>query len=72
MNPFSPKSKKLARLKAARKKLPKTQRAFFLTLLMAVTMHMQTHLLEQTFVPQYAAQEDMLVIAPLHLVNAQV
>lgn len=46
MSPFFPKSKKLARLKASRKKLPKASRAFFVTLMVAVAMHFQAQLLE--------------------------
>jgi hypothetical protein len=66
MNPFSTKSKKLARLKATRKKLPKTSRAFFVTLLAVVTMHFQTHLLEQTSVHGHAAHEAAFATGFLH------
>lgn len=48
MSPFFPKSKKLARLKASRKKLPKASRAFFVTLMVAVAMHFQGQLLEHS------------------------
>lgn len=48
MSPFFPKSKKLARLKAARKKLPKASRAFFVTLMVAVAMHFQGQILEHS------------------------
>jgi hypothetical protein len=47
MNPFFPKSKKLARLKAARKQMPKASRAFFVTLMVAVALHFQGQLLNQ-------------------------
>ena len=61
MNPFFLKSKKLARLKAARKQLPKSKRAFFLTLLVMATLHFQAQLLEQTNVQRHAAQEGAFV-----------
>jgi hypothetical protein len=57
MNPFLQKSKKLERLKATRKKMSKSKRAMFVTLLAVVTMHFQTHLLEQTFVQGHAVEE---------------
>lgn len=41
MNPFFQKSKKLARLKANRKQLPKASRAFFITLMVAVALQFQ-------------------------------
>jgi hypothetical protein len=44
MNLFISKYKKFARLKAARKNLPKAQRAFFATLLVAVAMQYQAQI----------------------------
>lgn len=48
MNPFFQKSKKLARLKANRKLLPKASRAFFVTLMVAVALHFQGQILAQS------------------------
>lgn len=44
MNLFVSKYKKFARLKAARKNLPKVQRAFFATLLVAVALQYQAQI----------------------------
>jgi hypothetical protein len=44
MNLFVSKYKKFARLKAARKNLPKAKRAFFATLLVAVAMQYQAQI----------------------------
>lgn len=44
MNLFISKYKKLARLKAARKTLPKAKRAFFATLLVAVALQYQAQI----------------------------
>ena len=55
MHPFFTKSKKLARLKAARKQLPKSKRAFFVALLVTVTLHYQAQLREQVTVQGHAA-----------------
>lgn len=44
MNLFISKYKKFARLKAARKNLPKAKRAFFATLLVAVAMQYQSQI----------------------------
>jgi hypothetical protein len=57
MNSFFTKSKKLARLKAARKQLPKLKRAFFVTLLVLVTLQFQAQLHEQITVHGHAAHE---------------
>jgi hypothetical protein len=65
MNPFSPKQKKLARLKATRRKLSKSSRVFFVTLLAVVTMHFQTHLLEHNSVHGHAAHEGAFAISGL-------
>lgn len=43
--------------KPKKKNLTKKVKVFFLTLLMAVTLHSQTRLLEQNFVHGHAAQE---------------
>jgi hypothetical protein len=61
MNSFLQKYKKLARLKAARKQLPKSKRMFFITLLVMTTLHFQAQLLEQTTVHRHAAQEGAFV-----------
>ena len=47
MNPFIPDPKKLARLKAKRRKMPKAQRAMFAAILAVVTLHFQVRLTEQ-------------------------
>jgi hypothetical protein len=55
------KSKKLARLEAARKKLPKSKRAFFVALLVVVSLHYQAQLHEQMTVRGAAAHEGVVV-----------
>lgn len=57
----TPKPKKPKAIR--RKKLPKSARVAFLTLLTAVTLHTQTRLLEQTFVRPHAVQEGVFGVS---------
>ena len=52
MSPFFQKSKKLARLKAYRKQLPKASRAFFVVLMVAVALQYQGQILADSPVHQ--------------------
>lgn len=63
MNLIISKYKKLARLKASRKNLPKVKRAFFATLLVAVAMLYQAQMVDNiaatsAFSPQTGAGAD--------------
>ena len=57
----NPKPKKPKAIR--RKKLPKSARVIFLTVLTAVTMHTQSRLLEQTFVLSHAVQEGVFDVS---------
>lgn len=57
MSPLFARPKKAGKMKRFRKKMSKHGQHAFLGLLVVVSMHFQTHLLEQTFVHWHAAHE---------------